>query len=77
MKQKALGLVKGLTWCFLNHNMAYEEGSWAQWPPAPWVVKFLCRHVVYWLNTDRWKFASCDRYGYPKPLHAVAEDGDS
>ncbi|RXG41058.1 hypothetical protein VDGE_30738 [Verticillium dahliae] len=66
-----MGLVAGLPWCFSNHDIAFEEGNWSKWPPAPGVVKFICRSVDFWLHRDWWKFAACDRHGRQRPLRFV------
>lgn len=71
LKQEEMGLVAGLPWCFSNHDIAFEEGNWSKWPPAPGVVKFICRSVDFWLHRDWWKFAACDRHGRQRPLRFV------
>ncbi|KAK1971086.1 hemerythrin HHE cation binding domain-containing protein [Colletotrichum sublineola] len=71
---KTLGLVKGLPFCFSNHDLAFEGGHWENWPPAPPVIKLLCRHITYRLHTKSWKFAACDRMGNLKPLYAVPSE---
>jgi len=68
---KRLGLATGLVWCFASLDLRYEDGRWASWPPAPLPVKIICRHIAWWLHTDVWKFAACDRMGNMKPLYAV------
>lgn len=72
--QKLLGLVQGLPFCFCNHDVQYEDGKWASWPPAPRIVHILARHVTYWVHRDRWKFAACDRYGHLRPLHCLSQE---
>ncbi|KAH7136853.1 hypothetical protein B0J13DRAFT_479577 [Dactylonectria estremocensis] len=67
---KALGL-SGMYFFFANQDLHYEEDLWASFPPAPGIVKFLCRNVVWWFNTDLYKFGSCDRHGSIKPLYAA------
>ncbi|CAM1509534.1 Fc.00g032730.m01.CDS01 [Cosmosporella sp. VM-42] len=69
---KKLGLAQGLPFCFSNHDVNYEGGRWASWPPAPRIVHILARHVTYWLHTDQWKFAPCDRHGKMRSLYAVS-----
>ncbi|TQN68871.1 hypothetical protein CSHISOI_06608 [Colletotrichum shisoi] len=73
---KSLGLVKGLPFCLSNHDVAFEGDRWAVWPPAPSVVKLLCRHGTYWIHGKSWKFAACDRMGNLKPLYAVPGKAD-
>ncbi|KAK7393861.1 hypothetical protein QQX98_013356, partial [Neonectria punicea] len=70
---KMLGLVDGLPFCFCNHDVRFEGGRWASWPPAPMIVHILARNVTYWAHRDWWKFAACDRHGHLRPLHALAE----
>ncbi|KAH7125976.1 hypothetical protein EDB81DRAFT_765066 [Dactylonectria macrodidyma] len=67
---KALGL-SGMCFFFANHDLHYEEDLWAAFPPAPGIVKFLCRSIVWWFNKDLYKFGSCDRQGNLKPLKIV------
>ncbi|GKT42888.1 uncharacterized protein ColSpa_03069 [Colletotrichum spaethianum] len=71
---KALGLVKGLPFCFSNHDIAFEGGRWVNWPPAPPVIKLLCKQITYRFHTKWWKFAACDRLGNLKPLYAVPSE---
>ncbi|OLN85425.1 hypothetical protein CCHL11_07994 [Colletotrichum chlorophyti] len=72
---QALGLISGLPFCFSNHDVGYEDGRWASWPPAPRVLVLLVRHVTYRLHQRRWKFAACDNMGNMKPLYAVPDEG--
>ncbi|VUC22244.1 unnamed protein product [Clonostachys rosea] len=67
---KVMGL-SGLCFFFANQDLHYEEDLWAGFPPAPGFIKFLCRNVVWWKNTELYKFSSCDRLGNMKPLHAA------
>jgi hypothetical protein len=60
-----------LAFCFLNHDIDYEDGRWAGFPEAApklivWAIKnvFTCWHAKWW------KFASCDSSGRLKPLYA-------
>ncbi|CAJ0555343.1 Ff.00g054080.m01.CDS01 [Fusarium sp. VM40] len=55
-----------LTWGFFNHDKQYEDGLWQDWPPAPAPVVFTIRWVTYWIHSDWWRFAPCDRYGQSK-----------
>ncbi|KAF7543421.1 hypothetical protein G7Z17_g10751 [Cylindrodendrum hubeiense] len=70
---KLLGIAAGLPFGFCNHDVHFEDGLWANWPPAPWIVHILARHVTYWVHRDWWKFASCDRHGKLRPLHALTQ----
>ncbi|KAF6802232.1 WD repeat-containing protein [Colletotrichum sojae] len=72
---KELGLVKGLPFCFANHDVGYEDGRWASWPPAPSIVKLICRHVTYHLHAKCWRFAACDRMGKLRPFLSPLSQG--
>jgi hypothetical protein len=52
-------------------DLKYEDGIWADWPPAPAVIKFLTRNVIWFFVRDTTKFGPCDRHGNMKPLYAV------
>ncbi|KAK0625059.1 hypothetical protein B0T17DRAFT_508076 [Bombardia bombarda] len=65
--QREISLV-GLVVFFSNIDTHYEDDLWINWPPAPEVVKFACRHVFWWLYADIAKFGSVDRHGNLKPL---------
>ncbi|CAG9990580.1 unnamed protein product [Clonostachys byssicola] len=67
---KAMGL-GGLCFFFANQDLHYEEDLYADFPPAPDFIKFLCRNVVWWSNTELYKFSSCDRLGNMRPLYAA------
>jgi len=65
----ALSKVAALPFFFLNNDVTYEDGLWAEFPPAPKPVKWAVCHVFTMYNQKWWKFASCDTYGVPKPLY--------
>ncbi|KAI5461582.1 hemerythrin HHE cation binding domain-containing protein [Mariannaea sp. PMI_226] len=68
-----LSVPGALTWGFFNHDKQYEEGLWQSWPPAPAPVVFIVRWITYWIHSDWWRFAPCDRYGRLKErLYATA-----
>ncbi|OIW24587.1 hemerythrin HHE cation binding domain-containing protein [Coniochaeta ligniaria NRRL 30616] len=67
---KKFGLT-GLTIIFSMLDLHHEDGLWANWPPAPAVVNFLCRNLICWFVRDTTKFGACDRLGNMKPLYAV------
>ncbi|EXF82776.1 hemerythrin HHE cation binding domain-containing protein [Colletotrichum fioriniae PJ7] len=71
---KALGLIKGLPFCLSNHDVAFEDGQWASWPPAPPVIKLICRHITYRFKKKSWKYSACDKMGNLKPLYAGAHE---
>ena len=54
-----------------NLDIHYENDLHINFPPAPWIIKFICRNIVWWKNSDQWKFGACDRLGNMKPLYAV------
>jgi len=56
---------------FSNVDVEFEGGLWANWPPAPGIVKLIVRWIVFPLNSKLVKFGSCDKYGKLKPLYAV------
>jgi hypothetical protein len=62
---------------FGNLDSGFEDGLWKNFPPAPWIVFFLSRHVFYWFYADQWKFAPCDRAGQMRPLYAVPQEKSS
>ncbi|KAK3934693.1 hemerythrin HHE cation binding domain-containing protein [Diplogelasinospora grovesii] len=70
---KALGF-GGMVWCFANLDVHYENDMWTQWPPAPSVVKFVCRNMLWWFHASTVKFGAVDRLGNLKPLYAAAEE---
>ncbi|KAL7917114.1 hemerythrin HHE cation binding domain-containing protein [Trichoderma austrokoningii] len=61
-----LAVPGALSWGFFNHDKQFESGLWQNWPPAPAPVVFIVRWVAYWVHSDWWRFAPCDRYGRPK-----------
>ncbi|KAK1764385.1 hemerythrin HHE cation binding domain-containing protein [Phialemonium atrogriseum] len=71
--QKNLGIM-GLCACYAMLDIHYEDDLWINWPPAPGVVKFVCRNVVWRLNADMLKFGAVDKDGKMKPLYAVPQE---
>ncbi|KAK1833933.1 hypothetical protein QBC39DRAFT_301764 [Podospora conica] len=69
---KALGAF-GLAWAFQQIDQEYEEGTWKDWPPAPWPIKFAAKSVLPRFYPDALKFAACDRNGKMQPLYALRE----
>jgi len=53
---------------FLNVDATFEEGMWRDWPPIPWLVKWLMMRVFGCWHSGFWRFASCDYEGRPKEL---------
>jgi hypothetical protein len=55
----------------LNHDVTYQGGLHATFPPIPWPVRWVLMHICtlwYWWW---WRFASCDTYGRPKVLQTT------
>lgn len=65
----SLSKVGALPFFFLNHDLTFEDGLWAEFPPAPKPLKWALCHVFTKYNQKWWKFASCDTYGRPKALY--------
>ena len=57
-------------------DIHFENDLWINWPPAPAIVKFLARNIVWWFLRDIAKFGACDRLGKMKPLYAVPAGTD-
>lgn len=72
--EKAMGNVSKvgpLPLFLLNHDVTYENGLHANFPPIPKPIKLLLTHVYTCWNWGWWKFASCDVNGRPKPLYGT------
>lgn len=65
------GYTLGPPFFLLNHDMTFEEGMWAGWPPMPAAVRWGLVNVVGAYHCGWWKFASCDSGGRPRGLYAV------
>ncbi|KAF2437922.1 hypothetical protein P171DRAFT_372699 [Karstenula rhodostoma CBS 690.94] len=57
----------------LNHDVTYEEGMWASWPPMPAPVRWGLVNLAGAWHWAWWKFASCDAGGRPRELWALAQ----
>lgn len=55
----------------MSHDANYEDGIWADWPPLPGPIKFMCRNVLIPWNADMVKFAPTDKNGNLRPLYAI------
>lgn len=64
-------MAAGMMLVFLSHDVTFEDGLWASWPPVPWAMLVIVRNVVYWIHSDWWKFAPVDKYGKPQPQYAT------
>jgi hypothetical protein len=62
----------GLVQIFLMHDVTWDNGRWSDFPPAPWVIGFTIRKVLYYLHSDWWRFAPCDSNMRPQKQYAVA-----
>ncbi|KAH7326447.1 hypothetical protein B0I35DRAFT_405687 [Stachybotrys elegans] len=54
----------------LNLDGTFEDGTWANWPPMPYPIKWGLINVAGLWNSGFWKFSSCDANGKPKELYA-------
>ncbi|KAK7188445.1 hypothetical protein DPSP01_004637 [Paraphaeosphaeria sporulosa] len=57
----------------LNHDVTYEEGMWAAWPPMPAPVRWGLVNLAGAWHWAWWKFASCDAGGRPRDLWALVQ----
>lgn len=57
----------------LDRTPAFEEGTWAGWPPIPAPVRWGLINVGGWFKGNYWKFASCDAQGSPRELYALQD----
>ncbi|KAL1848700.1 hypothetical protein VTK73DRAFT_10089 [Phialemonium thermophilum] len=72
---KQVGLT-GLTVLLTMLDCDYEGGLWANWPPAPNIIKLICRYLIYPFQKDVVKFSPSDRHGNLKPLYAVPPEAE-
>ena len=54
----------------LLHDVTWEDGKWAAFPPAPGFVLFTLRKVLYHLHSDLWRFSPCDSNARPQAQYA-------
>lgn len=57
----------------LDRTPAFEDGTWAAWPPIPAPIKWGLINLGGWFNAGYWKFASCDAQGNRRELYALQE----
>jgi len=63
-----MGITTGVPMFIACHDRMFEDGRWEKtWPPAPWLLMFLCRNVTYYLHSDWHKFAPSDNQSRLKP----------
>lgn len=55
------------------HDITYEGGLHADFPPIPWPIAWVMRYVASWWHNDWWRFSPCDKASVPKELYAVPE----
>lgn len=55
------------------HDVNYEGGLWADWPPMPGPVRFMCKNVLMPWYGDVVKFGPVDNSGALRPLYAVPQ----
>jgi len=63
-------MARGVPFCLAHLDVNFEDGIWKDFPPAPWIIKFVVRNITWWVHSDWWKFAASDRNGKLKPLYA-------
>ena len=63
-----------LPFLWVNHDTEFEDGLWAQWPPAPKPVVWTLRNVMSRWNMRWWRFGSCDLQGRPQQYLALREE---
>ncbi|ORY61426.1 hemerythrin HHE cation binding domain-containing protein [Pseudomassariella vexata] len=68
---KAMGLFKGAVFCLATHDLAYEGGLHTNFPPIPKVLLWALRNLGWYVHSDWWRFAPCDRQGKMRPLYAA------
>jgi hypothetical protein len=73
---KEVGMFSGAVWCLAVHDFGYENGIHRNFPPAPGIILWVLRNLAWWLHSDWWKFAPCDRQGELKPLYASARKSE-
>jgi hypothetical protein len=64
------GLTTGIIMILVLHDVTWEDGRWASFPPAPWFMMMMARNLLFHVHSDYWKFAPCDAYGRPKAQYA-------
>jgi hemerythrin-like domain-containing protein len=70
---QALGL-RGLSAILTMIDIHFEGDLWVGFPPAPGLLIWALRNVVYWFDAKTLKFAPCDRHGKLKGLYAVPKE---
>ncbi|CAK7236712.1 hypothetical protein SBRCBS47491_009731 [Sporothrix bragantina] len=68
------GSTTGIIFVMTCLDVNFENGRWTDFPPIPWIINMMFRYIHFWVHSDWWKFAPCDRLGSMRPLHAVPEE---
>lgn len=58
---------------FQNHDVTFDGGMHAAWPPLPWIAMVLFRWIFIPRNKGWWRFAPCDSYMQPRELPFAKE----
>ncbi|KAF2834721.1 hypothetical protein M501DRAFT_1027162 [Patellaria atrata CBS 101060] len=66
--------VSELPFFLLNHDVTFEDGLHAEFPPAPKVAKWGMMKIGTWVYRGWWKFATCDTDGRPREVAYVAKN---
>lgn len=66
--QQELGILAGAVFVMATHDVDYENGIHAGFPPIPAAITWGLRNVAWWAHRDWWAFAPCDRLGKMRPL---------
>ncbi|KAI0476618.1 hemerythrin HHE cation binding domain-containing protein [Xylariaceae sp. FL0804] len=67
-----VGLFAGGVFVMANHDVEYEGGLHASFPPIPGAVAWGMRNMAWWVHSDWWAFAPCDGSGKMRPLDVPA-----
>ncbi|XDG05339.1 hypothetical protein ABKA04_004954 [Annulohypoxylon sp. FPYF3050] len=70
--QQELGVLSGAVFLMVTHDVEYEDGIHAGFPPVPAAVTWGLRNVAWWAHRDWWAFAPCDSSGKMRPLGVPA-----
>ena len=71
---KKLGMATGMAWAWGHMDVDYEDGIWKDFPPAPWLIKFIIKNIAWWVHSDWWRFSAADRHGRLRPLPFAVEE---
>lgn len=57
----------------VHHDITYEGGAHAGFPPIPWPAMLVMKYWLYRKYSDAWEFAACDRHMKPRELKFVKD----